>query len=361
MVTSITPKRTLLLAISSCLVLLSSCGRFSSDRLALFPIRSVNFPPITEELQITRASNVDFELMPFNIVDSTRLLECSQIASPGFLFTIRDIATGEPVCSLCRYGRGPGEFQALLGWTDIHENKMPALDPTTMKYYEIDINKTQEKGVDVYSCAVQLSNDVSSDSYSISPIYKKGDELIAYVSPRSGMTPCFYVYDLISGEKIREYRLFSGMSRPKDRLKAKESNSFQCFQTIKPDRTKICIAMPREPEIIIMDTSTGKAFGIRIQHPLGGKLEGKGFYFRDIAASDTRIYALYTGNEEKKGKSYICVFNWEGKFESCILLDQVYYQLKYNEERLYLTADFVNDHKLYFTYLPSINPKRNGN
>lgn len=274
-------------------------------------------------------------------------------SSPDYLFTVSDIQTGEHLFSLCRYGRGPEEFQAIAGWTDVHENKMTALDPSTMKYYEIDIDKTQVEGRMVCSKKKQLDVDQTIPCFP-SPVFTLKDEMIAYVAPPNGEAPRYYVYSLTSGGITKVFRPFLEISNKKKKDKIAEANYFQCFQAIKPDRTKICAAMPKSPLLFILDTTTGDTMGVQIKDPLGGLLEDRGFYFRDITASETKIFVLFAGNEEKKGRTYLCAFNWDGEFESCYILDQVYYQVRLNGNRLYLTTDFIKDQRLYSVCLSSL-------
>lgn len=358
MVTSII-RRLIPLGVICSIWIVSSCSHFDGEHLFAFPIRSVRFPSEIDTLCAEPISEALFDLTAFCIIDSTRILESSLRSSSGFLFSVRDIKTGTNLFSLCRYGRGPGEFQAVSGWTDIHDKKMTALDPSTMKYYEIDIDRSQMEGEMVCSRAIQLERD-NITPFSPFPVFTLKDEMIAYVAPNSGETPRYLIYDLTNGEVIKEFRPYSELSNNKIKRKISESNYFQCFQAIKPDRSRICAAFPKTPRLVILDTENGNTTGVQIKKPLGGPLKDKGFYFRDVAVNDSYIYALFTGNEEKRGKTYICVFNWAGEFLSCFLLDQIYYQLRLSGDRLYLTADYIIDQRLYSIRLSSLKTINNG-
>lgn len=318
----------------------------------LFPVREKIFPELSGSLVCSPVSGSSLDLMLFNMVDTSSILVYHPMSRDSF-FSVFDINTGQKNGSLCRRGNGPDEFQTVAGWNDIRGGNITMLNPITRRYYDLEISRSLEEGNLSYSRSCMIGLDPYERLFP-HPLYVVDDEMIAYYSTVKSGAPYYAVYDLTDGEKLREYAIFKTPRKAKHYAQTRQPNLFMNTQTISPDRTKICMAMARFPQINIMDTKTGKTFGVRFRSMAEKNQEGL-FYFRDVAADEEYIYALYEGKDSGEAtNTYLCVFDWEGTPRTSIELDQCYYQNRINGGLMFLSADYMEDGRLYTLSLTRI-------
>lgn len=107
------------------------------------------------------------------------------------------------------------------------------------------------------------------------------------------------------------------------------------YDKIKPDKTKLAMAMVYMAQVNILDLKTGVSKGIRLKKtPDIDELEKltekeMKIYFKDIAVSDEYIYALYIDSKNEENDFHenlksdiIYVYDWEGNVKKKIKLDK---------------------------------------
>ncbi|MDR1896295.1 MAG: TolB-like 6-bladed beta-propeller domain-containing protein, partial [Prevotellaceae bacterium] len=117
---------------------------------------------------------------------------------------------------------------------------------------------------------------------------------------------------------------------------------------IRPDNSKIAMAMKMLAQINILDLRNGKLTGFRIKNtPDYPEVFRKDYtwqlYYADIRASDKYIFALYSNTHwDNSWKSdEIHVFDWDGNWLHKITLDQKVFQISFDpvNELLYGLTD----------------------
>ena len=322
---------------------LASCS--TKINMYTIPVREIDFPGYSGSLVCTPILGSSYDLMLFNMVDTASILIYHPM-STEYYYSVYDINTGEMKGNLCRRGNGPGEFQSVAGWNDIREGSMTMLNPITRYCYEMDISRSMVEGYLVYSRSSLIALDPNERHFP-HPLYVIEDELVAYYSTAKVDVPYFAVYDLADGKKQKDYSIFKPLPTSGRSLQPAKTNVFMNTQVINADRSKICVAMARDPQINIIEALTGAGYGVRFRN-VAEKKQGGEFYFRDVATDGKYIYALYIGGKmEDAVKSYLCVFDWDGVLKCSIELDRCYYQNRICGNRMFLSSNFMEDRTLY--------------
>lgn len=140
-------------------------------------------------------------------------------------------------------------------------------------------------------------------------------------------------------------------------------NYFTSRDRIKPDGSKIVMAMEMLAQINIYDIKNDKLKGFRIKETpdfeyLTRDTENYRIFFRDICVDNEYIYALYSNVRlEEDGKNYpfegnrVLVYNWDGEIIKNIVLDHLTYEITIDpiSKSLYIltTNDIIFKYQIF--------------
>jgi len=138
----------------------------------------------------------------------------------------------------------------------------------------------------------------------------------------------------IQQERLKKINIFN---RPilKKKPDFPIENYYISRDRIKPDGSKIVMAMEMLAQINIYDIKKDKLKGFRIKDTpdfeyLTKDIQNYKIFFRDVCVDNDHIYALYSNVIlEKNGKNYpfesntILVYNWDGEIVKKIILDKM--------------------------------------
>jgi len=135
-------------------------------------------------------------------------------------------------------------------------------------------------------------------------------------------------------------------------------NYFYSVDRIKPDGSKIVMAMEMMAQINIYDIKEDKLIAFKIKNSpefdyLTKSAEDYKIFFRDVCVDNEYIYALYSNVVlEKNGQNYpfktntIFVYNWFGKFIKHIVIDKLTSEITIDPVNKYLFA-LTNEDLIY--------------
>jgi len=135
---------------------------------------------------------------------------------------------------------------------------------------------------------------------------------------------------------------------------------FNSDDAIKPDNSKIAMAMFCLKQINILNIETGQIQGIRVKGSkdfdyLTSAANPLIKNFGSLCVDDHFIYVLYEGKTVKEGKRFIFsgsdvvyVFDWDGNLINKLSLDRKAYTIKINELTKCLYIDNYDNEKIFF-------------
>lgn len=157
-------------------------------------------------------------------------------------------------------------------------------------------------------------------------IYKSSDD---YIPGK------YYIYNVPRNKVEKTFTLFK---KPlKNKLNSKiplfpKEMYFGSYDVIKPDRSKIAMAMAILGQINILDCKTGELCGYRIRKSPNYEYLKKDYrkfisYYQFINCDNDFIYIGYNGNLygdgiKNKVMDHVYVFNWKGEFVNRIYLNK---------------------------------------
>ncbi len=269
-------------------------------------------------------------------------------SSKDWLFTLTDIETDEISYRMGHRGRGPDEFINVFPLQDFFvedgDTKTLLFCYNDSRLFTWNISRSLATGKDVYENRMHLGDSTEFLPFgSLHPLAK--DRLLVLDTKQNPRVdemlapPVYAIYDLNGRSICRTYDLFL-----KPDIKSKDSKSILSLNDcIKPDHTKVAMAMCNFPQINILDLDSGKCNGFRIKGAMKFSTKQKVCHFNSIVCDDEYIYALYCGKKVDYSNydvsaDILYVFNWEGKLIRKFKLDAGLIMLRMNESenRMYL-------------------------
>jgi hypothetical protein len=287
------------------------------------------------------------------------------------LMAVFSLNSLKQIGSFCKKGNGPNEFTSINCFEQIEiinssiclwlENR----DTYTMKLFKLSQSVIEEKSIfdssDIklkwrkeYKWPYLYTFIIDSNSYLVkNQATKKYSKSIDYI-PGS-----YHLYNRKSNKKIQTFVLFN---KP---VLNKYSEKYPLFpheiyyaskDMIKPDLSKIAMAMVSMGQLNILDLKTGEIKGFRLPHtPDFSYLisEPQKYYefFRNISTDDDYIYTAYAEilNDPKRPNiNRLLVFNWEGLLLKNIILKNPFKYMSVNPLNRFLYT--IDDQDRVFSY-----------
>lgn len=273
-------------------------------------------------------------------------------SSKDWLYTLTDIETDEIVCKMGHRGRGPDEFINVFPLQDFFvedgETKTLMFCYNDARLFTWNITRSLETGKEVYENRMYLGD---STKYlplgSLHPLEK--DKLLVRDTKQNPhldemvAPPVYAVYDLKDRSIIRTYDLFIDPGVKSQNKTFSTKTFLGVNDSMKPDRTKVAMAMYYFPQINILDVESGECRGFRIKGARKFSPAVQFCQFGPIASDDEHIYALYCGKEVDYSNydvttNTLYVFNWNGELLRKFRIDAQVLKMSINK----------SDNKMYF-------------
>ena len=112
-------------------------------------------------------------------------------------------------------------------------------------------------------------------------------------------------------------------------------NNYDC---IKPDRSKIVMAMAAMPVVNIINLSDFTAKGFKLIDKPHFSIESPILHYIDVQSTDEYIYALYLGSdiESVDYHTELHIIDWEGNFIKKVRFNMDYEAISLTKDVLYL-------------------------
>lgn len=268
-------------------------------------------------------------------------------------------------------GSGPNEFTSLDSyeqmemvnsnlslWLEDSDRNMLKLFRLSQSLKEkitiFDTSKVELKWQKEYKWSYLYAFIVDSNSYIVkTQAEEKFARSIDYI-PGS-----YHLYDRKSNKKIKTFTLF------KNPIINKFSEKYPLFphevyysskDMIKPDLSKIAMAMVSLGQINILDLKTGELKGFRLPKTPNFKYlinDPKVYfeYFRNISVDDDNIYVSYAGvlrDPTRPNINQVLIFNWEGELLNRIILNNSFRYMSVDPIKKYIYT--IDDHDVVYRY-----------
>lgn len=280
------------------------------------------------------------EKIEFDSINSGMISLCDSLVffynprMPNYQYYCFNINTGKHICNFFPMGRGKGEFlnvtPIMQNYTENGEVKAPFVAMNEKKAGIFNITKSVKERTTVCDTVFHFGGQ-DKNKRPFSRFFKYNDStfLVYQFGTRLNLEehkyslPQFLMINCYTGEINRTYDVYNEPALYNPVAGDKNRSFYLSLNLMKPDKSKILIAMTLLPQINILDVETGIVKGVRIAGTPGfeylkGKVEDFKEYYLFSDADDRYIYALYAP------KSYIepgvptnCmvhVFDWEGNF-----------------------------------------------
>lgn len=290
-----------------------------------------------------------------SVYDSLMLF-CSSQFGDYMLYTY-NLNNGKQLKSLFKAGRGPNEFSDLTH-TGQHEK-----ESNDIKLWIYDEHKSYmlvnlSRSLPLHSDSLVIDSIIPIEARKVVKDYlgyvfvldnskfivRKPCEKLYYDDPR--YIPGNYTLYLRSLDHPQQtYTLFhKPVINPSNKF---PNIYFASNDKIKPDRSKIAMAMHMVAQINILDIETGELKGFRLKGTPGFdylKGDPKNFrnYYLKLTVDDRFIYAIYEDlpfyghREEQRTNTIVHVFDWDGHPACKIVIKQVLGQIALDPATGYL-------------------------
>ena len=274
----------------------------------------------------------------------------------GYTGATFSIKTGKEIAQIVNRGQGPDEYitPAFSGQFETSDTciGMWFYDWAKLHCILVDvITDVQIKKIDVSN----LQN--GQRSYHITGIYILNDSLLlAYnlaedIEDKGQLLPPLYrIFNYINNTETVKYEIYNTF------LYNREIDHQSClysFDKIKPDRTKLAMAMENLRQINILDIETGNVTAYRHKNTPDFDIvkqlsnwNGK-TYYTQVCVDDDLIYAVIP--DEKN--TVTDVFDWNGNFKKELILDRKIetgsIALDPVNKHLYVLTDGKEDEEVY--------------
>lgn len=273
--------------------------------------------------------------------------------------TLYNLNSLNPIGSYCPRGRASNEILANAPVKAIYQHKdsvfCPLFSYIDSKLFMWDVTKTIETGLTDYKYVMQIKTE-SGDIMPVSSYYLiDSSRMIVHNTNQDAYrnemikTPAYLIYDLNSGELLREFPLFCMIDSYEGDSGYSAKNFLSLSDCIKPDHSKIAFGMSYHPMLSILDIGTGMANGFIIRGAKQFSAKEKYWNFTSVKCDDDFIYALYYGDvynpSETNIPNILYVFDWDGNIVAKCRTTERFSRLWVDKDKLYLFRGF--DDALY--------------
>lgn len=301
----------------------------------------------------------------FVVVDSLAIFY--ETLTRSHSFQVFNINNGKEVGRYCPIGHGNGEYMALSPISAIENHgglKTLLYAPNESKRMVWDITESIKQNTTVMSDIRDFSAKEGSSSSSISFMCGIGKDSVIVKLPATpipnseGIIPARYqIRKLSTNEVLSEIQLFENLENL-DKIEGgviMPGSFYSSFFSLKPDKSKFVETMMYLPQINIVDISTGKAHGYKLQNYPENTLEEKNFgkimgYYVAAQSTDSNIFALFCGTtlpNASDGFDILHVYDWDGNMINKVKLKNPVHSIWLDSKNSLLYGLNANENDLY--------------
>ncbi len=330
------------------LPLVSACSDIDEKDLFLCPVTTVEMPSVTGHLAPELMTEFVCPEPFFKILDDSVMV--AYLPQSEYSLNMFGMAKGDTLASICRMGRGPDEFLALVPYYGIEGPYAHLVDDGTFRYSKVHLYESMRRNHTViensfplycpegyyfdYTCPVQ------NKYFCITCSKARNNTNNSYV------LPFISVFSLDDGQHLADYHFLDEKPlRTKSSRKVNYATMFSFNMISNNESGMVCLASHSSPYMLFLDSKDGSARGIRLGHDL--RMNHKKLYlcFNSICSDSDRIYALFFGAEaqDDRNNSKFLVLDWEGNILNCFQLDGAYIHMDIGGDTLYLTRSLYEN------------------
>jgi hypothetical protein len=285
---------------------------------------------------------------------------------PDYCMHVFNVNTGKFIYPLCKRGPGPGEFP------DITYTNQTVYEEQLYFWIRKESGRDEcvlinlEKPDDMIKQKMETRIETEFQ-FPFSFVFILNDSLFLannqgeeqYQGKGSFIPPAYHIYNSRTKERLKSYKPYNGFVPLSDRFyeMALYVDCYYSVDRIKPDKSKLVMAMELMDQINILDLTTGEVKGYKNkQSPdfsyLRSITDNLKAYYTDLCVDDRYIYGLYSVTH-RSGRNFdtniINVFDWDGNFIKKIALDKVVldYTLDPVNKFIYINTLSEDDEEIY--------------
>jgi hypothetical protein len=245
---------------------------------------------------------------------------------PDYSIYVFNTKTGKQISSVVRKGDGADEFVTSGFSEQFQIDSRVCLwiyDWSRKKCVLVDlIDNSQREKIDISGLKTERDMPfgrifILNDSLLLT--FNQGEDSF---SEEKHLTPPLYrIFNYRTNKKITEYEAYNSF---KYNEQMPPQSCLFSLDRIKPDRTKLVMAMLYLHQINIMDIETGKINGYRFKNTPdfdilrdGSHFEGKLYYYY-VCVDDDLIYGVIQNEKD----TMVDVFDWHGNLIKRLILDK---------------------------------------
>jgi hypothetical protein len=277
---------------------------------------------------------------------------------PDYIMNVFNVNTGNFLYSLGKKGMRTEEFNNIgCAGQFVYENSQPYVWIQKDERKECVLLNLGSPG-DV----VKRKMDINVDTefrYGLSFTYILNDSLFLgynqgeklYSGDGSPLPPAYHLYNARTKELIKSYKPYNALVLPSFCDLYQIMMILGSRDRIKPDNTKLIMAMFSMDQINILDVATGEIKGYRNKNSPDFSylkdIDNLKRYYLDVCVDDKYIYGLSLNGKNSKGRTgnTLNVFDWNGNFIRKIVLDKevLYLSMGFDPVNKYLYIDILSE------------------
>jgi hypothetical protein len=288
---------------------------------------------------------------------------------PAYFFHIFNVDTGEEIGSFCRKGGGPDEMISVGSVSRFFKEegdlKSLLFAPNEGKLLIWNISRSVEQRTTVVDTVISYNPKDKNGNVQYKDILYEGKDMLfakrtsSPLSEREATTPFYEQRTVYSDKLLRKYTVYKKdtITVPQDAAIIPEA-FYSSNDALKPDGSKIVLAMGKLPQLNVLDTHTGEVIGYRMK---GGpdfslfetKMDAWKAYYIRTQADDNFIYTSWWGKEpwgrnETPSINTILMLDWHGNLINEFITDQPVHEIWLDQvrNRLY-TTNMITDEVFY--------------
>lgn len=303
-----------------------------------------------------------FEGRPF-VCDSFIIFHTYR--NPEYNFYVFDIKSKQHIASFCPIGEGPDDYlscdESLQLIKEDGDSKMWVRDFNKQSMHLINITQSIARQKTVCDSVISYEWSNYFQYPLLNVFFLDNGEFLGInqcedrYSTGGDYTPRdLFLFRNSLGNKVKEYKLYKRPVICQDtRVDFFCSEFYHAVSVIKPDKTRLALAMKMLGQVSIVDIKTGEQKNYRLKESLTYSEIGKDLYksrkyYGSMAVSNQFIYALYMNVALKEtpppySGHTIHVFTWDGIPVYKIHVNEAIAEIALDEERHILYATDLED------------------
>lgn len=282
-----------------------------------------------------------------------------------FWFYVFDKTKKNLIGKICPRGEGPNDFLSCYdsGQFTINSNNDKLLwigEPYKSSYKLINITQSIQSQQTKCDSAININWMGMFQYPPVSIFFLQGGKIIArnqceqkFVNDKEYNPGKYHCFQNTLDNVIREDIIYKKPIIPKGEPTSSYISYYTSLDRLKPDETKIAMAMQSIGQINILNVADGEIIGLRQKNSLSfndleDNVKERRYYYTSVAVDNEFIYAAYSGAIYKGGypdlAKEIHIFNWEGQAICKLEIDQPVIGITYNPlEQKLLGSNIENE------------------